>query len=207
MVTPFIVGICGASGSGKTYLLNNLLAHFNAQELCLVSLDNYYKPREKQQKDEKGILNFDLPQSIEIERCAQDVAQLKAGKSISFLEYTFNNPAKKPETITLNPAPIIVVEGLFILHDTKLKTLFDLKIFIEAEDHIRLIRRILRDNKERGYDMGDVLYRYEKHVFPSYQHFIAPYKSEADIIINNNQNFAKGLDVLTAYLRQKADRE
>jgi uridine kinase len=203
---PYLVGICGASGSGKTYILNTLLEQFNTEELCLVSLDNYYKPREKQTKDEQGILNFDLPDSIFIDKCVEDLKTLKSGQSINIQEYTFNNPAKKPGTITLNPSSVIVVEGLFILHDKGLKDLLDLKVFIEAEDHIRLKRRILRDNKERGYDMGDVLYRYENHVFPAYQQFIAPYKPEADIILNNNQHFKKGLEVIAAFLRSKINR-
>jgi uridine kinase len=202
-MTNYIVGLCGGSGSGKTYFLHQLCAQFGTDEICLVTLDNYYKPREKQEKDEQGVLNFDLPQSIDLEQCMQDIQNLKAGKAVEIQEYTFNNPAKKASSILLKPAPVILVEGLFIFHDEALRKMLDLKVYLDAEDHIRIKRRILRDNKERGYDMGDVLYRYEYHVFPSYQKFISPYKREADIVINNNTDFKVGLEVLTGFLKSK----
>jgi len=203
MLQNYIVGICGASGSGKSYFLNQLCVHFTPEQICLVTLDNYYKPREKQEKDEHGVLNFDLPQGVHLDQCVSDIKALQAGKEIEMQEYTFNNPMKKQGSIVLKPAPIILVEGLFIFHDPALKKLLDLKVYIDAEDHIRIKRRILRDSKERGYDMGDVLYRYENHVFPSFQKYIAPYKTEADIIINNHTNFTKGLEVLAGFLKTK----
>jgi uridine kinase len=200
---PFIVGIIGASGSGKTTLLKQLCDAFAPDEICLISQDNYYYPIEQQQVDENGIINFDLPFAINLDKYYQDILQVKSGNIIQKQEYTFNNLDKKPETITLTPAPIIIVEGLFIFHHEQLRNLFDLKIFVDVEDHIGLKRRILRDNEERGYDLHDVLYRYEFHVFPAYQKYIAPHKYEADIIIPNNHNFEKGLAVLLAYLKTK----
>ncbi len=203
MSKNYTVGLCGGSGSGKSYFLHQLCAQFSPEQYCLVTLDNYYKPREKQEKDAQGVLNFDLPQGIQLDKCLQDIQALRAGKVVELEEYTFNNPTKKPNIIVLQPAPIILVEGLFVFHDQAIKDSLDLKVYIEAEDHIRIKRRILRDHKERGYDMADVLYRYEHHVFPSYQRYIAPYKPEADIIINNQTNFEVGLNVLTGFLKTK----
>ena len=105
--------------------------------------------------------------------------------------------------LTFNPAPVVVVEGLFVFYFPELAELLDLKVFIDAKDYVKLKRRIVRDNNERGYDLEDVLYRYEKHVAPTYEKYIEPFKSEADIIVPNNHHFSKGLDVLVSYLKTK----
>lgn len=200
---PFIIGLTGTSGSGKTSLLNQLCEQFKKNEICLVSQDNYYKPRQIQQEDDNGIINFDLPEAIDIEKYIMDIAELSKGNQVQLEEYTFNNSNKIPKMITLVPAPIILVEGLFIFHHEKLRDLFDLKVFVDVQDYIGLKRRIIRDSTERGYDLADVLYRYEHHVFPAYQQHIAPHKHEADIIIPNNHSFEKGLAVLVAFLKTK----
>ncbi len=202
-IPPFIVGITGASGSGKTSFLNQLYQEFDSKMLCLVAQDNYYRPLEEQQKDQRGIVNFDLPSAIDLDHYSQDIAQLKKGKAVSIREYNFNNPNQAGRLLKINPAPIIIVEGLFIFHSQELRELFDLKVYIDVEDHIRLKRRIIRDNEERGQDLNDVLYRYEYHVFPAYQQYIVPHKYESDIIIPNNHNFEKGLSVLVAFLKDK----
>lgn len=199
----YIVGISGASGSGKTSVLRELLRNFTNDEVCLVSQDNYYKPRHEQSADENGILNFDLPTSLDLEAYIRDIALLKNGQKVIREEYTFNNKDKTPQVFTFLPAPVIIVEGLFLFHEKNLKSLFDLKVFIDVEDHIRLKRRIIRDNDERGYPLDDVLYRYEYHVFPSYQKYIMPYKYEVDMIIPNNHHFEKGVQVLVSFLKEK----
>lgn len=204
MNTPvFTVGITGPSGSGKTSFLHSLLEQFREEEVCLISQDNYYKPHEVQQRDKNGLINFDTPNAINMEAYAQDIRALQQGQEVKFQEYDFTKFGAKPKWITLNPAPIIIVEGLFIYHDEELKELFDLKVFIDVEDHIRLKRRILRDNAERGQKLDEVLYRYEYHVFPAYQKYIAPHRYESDVIVPNNHNFDNGMSVLVAFLRSK----
>lgn len=200
---PFIIGITGGSGSGKTLFLQKLLENFKKEEICLVSQDNYYYPREQQPKDENGVSNFDTTQSIDFESYAQDISTLREGKKVVKKEYTFNNPSIKPSMLEFNPAPIIVVEGIFVLYYHEIAQLLDLKVFIDAKDHIRLKRRILRDNDERGYDLDDVLYRYERHVIPTYEKYIEPYKKESDLIIPNNSKFSKALSMLVAFLKTK----
>ncbi len=191
---PYFVGITGGSGSGKTYFLNKLLNAFNENDICLISQDNYYYPIHQQQKDENGIENFDIPESINNDELLADINELKAGKTVNREEYLFNNSNKKANIITLTPAPIIVVEGIFTFHFKKVRNAMDLKLFVDAKDILMLKRRIYRDAKERGYDLEDVLYRYEHHVEPAFTKFIKPYKQEADLIIPNHINESNQLE-------------
>jgi uridine kinase len=203
MHQPFIVGITGGSASGKTTFLNKLLGSFEPHEICLLSQDNYYKGRESQIADQNGVTNFDLPSSIDEHSYAQDVACLRSGGEVCRKEYTFNNPNVIPRDLVFKPAPIIVVEGIFVFYFQEVASLLDLKVYIDAKEHIKLHRRIVRDKVERGYDLDDVLYRYSNHVAPTYEKYIKPYKHDADIIIPNNQHFHRGLDVLVTFLRSK----
>lgn len=204
MQQPFLVGITGGSASGKTTFLNRLLAAFPEDQICLVSQDNYYHPREQQVLDEQGVHNFDLPVSIDSAAYAADVLALSQGHEVRRQEYTFNNAAATPKQLVFRPAPIVVVEGIFVFHFAEIAKLLDLKVYIDAQEHVKLHRRIVRDRDERGYDLADVLYRYTHHVAPTYEKFIAPYKHEADLVIPNNRHFDKGLEVLVGFLRSKA---
>lgn len=203
MNKPFIIGITGGSASGKTLFLNKLLNAFDSGQVCLVSQDNYYKPRHLQPTDERGIHNYDTPHSIDFEQYARDIRKLQSGETIHRQEYTFNNPGKTPQTLTFRPAPVVVVEGIFVFYHPELSDLLDLKVFIDAKDYIKLKRRIVRDKVERGYDLDDVLYRYEKHVMPTYEKYIEPFKHDADLIIPNNRGFDMALEVIEAFLKHK----
>jgi uridine kinase len=200
---PLTIGITGGSGSGKTFFLQGLSKCFGANEMCLISQDNYYKPREQQLVDENGVQNFDLPTAIDREAFLKDLLKLKAGLDVIKLEYMFNNPAATPKQLEFRAAPILVVEGLFVQYFEEISKELDLKIFIEAKDHVKLGRRIKRDQVERGYDIDDVLYRYQYHVMPIYESQIEPLKHYADLVIPNNSNFDKALEVLTSYLSAK----
>lgn len=204
MKKPFIVGITGGSASGKTLFLERMLSIFEPGEVCLISQDNYYKPRHLQPIDAQGVHNFDTPNSIDFEQYAEDIRKIQNGETIYREEYTFNNSSKKPKMLTFESAPVVVVEGIFVLYYPELAELLDLKVFIDAKDHIKLKRRIIRDKVERGYDLDDVLYRYEMHVMPTYEKYIEPFKSEADLIVPNNSNFDRALDVIRTYLRAKS---
>lgn len=196
MHKPYIVGITGGSGSGKTSFLKKLADGFTPEEVCIISMDNYYKPRNQQVYDENGVQNFDLYDSIDINSFVRDIIRLISGESIERDEYVFNNQNAVAGKITIHPAPIMILEGLFIMHMQDLKTLLDLKIFVEAKDALKIIRRIKRDQSERNYPLDDVLYRYESHVLPSYEKYILPYKNDVDIIINNNSDASPILKIL-----------
>ena len=197
---PYIIGITGGSASGKTFFLNSLLQQFKEEEVCLISQDNYYRTKDRVPVDENGIQNYDLPEAIDFELFARHIQDLKEGKTVLHKEYTFNNLSVVPKVLEFRPAPIIVVEGIFVFYSYFVSRLLDLKVFFDAKEHIKIKRRIIRDNNERGYDLEDVLYRWENHVAPTYEKFIKPSKYDAHIVINNNKNFENGLRVLTAYM-------
>jgi len=205
---PYIIGITGGSASGKTFFMKCLIDSFRPEDVCRISQDNYYRPIHEIPRDENGVENFDLPETIDHHLFAEHIAVLRAGREVQQKEYTFNNPLIKPEILIFEPRPIIIVEGIFVLYFPDIARLIDLKIFVDAKEHVKIKRRIIRDNNERGYDLDDVLYRWEHHVAPTYDKYILPLRSEADMIINNNTRFDTGLDVLVGFLKKKlAERE
>lgn len=200
---PFVIGICGGSGSGKTTFIKRLRERFNTTEVCIVSQDDYYLPRDQQHKDHNDEYNFDLPKSFDKKKFRSDLQKLMHGQTVTIEEYTFNNPNAKPKLLVFEPAPIIIIEGLFVFHYKKIAPLLDLKVFINAKENLKVIRRIHRDQVERGYPIEDVLYKYEHHVLPSFERFIQPYKEEADIVVNNNYDLERGLQVVEGFLRSR----
>ncbi|MBX2964237.1 MAG: uridine kinase [Cyclobacteriaceae bacterium] len=203
MVKPYTIGITGGSGSGKTYFLRNLAKRFTTDQLCIISQDDYYHPREQQKEDDRGIKNFDLPESIDREQFHTDIQHLKSGKTLHKKEYTFNNPKATPKTLVFKSAPVIIIEGLFVQYFPEIEKELNLSIFIEAKDHVKLSRRIRRDSEERGYDLDDVLYRYHHHVMPVYERLIEPLKHHADLVIPNNSHFERALEVLILAIQAK----
>ncbi len=203
MSEVYSIGITGGSGSGKTTFLERLTSFLGKENICMLSQDNYYLSLDKQPRDAQGIENFDTPDSFDLLSFRDDVFKLQAGETITQTEYTFNNPNKIPKQLVVEPAPILIVEGIFSLHDQAIADSLDLKLFVEAKDYIKVKRRILRDQVERGYDLQDVLYRYENHVMPSYERYIERHKHEADLIICNNTSFDRALDVISVYLKSK----
>lgn len=203
MSKPFLIGITGGSGSGKTSFIKALRNTFKETELCIISQDDYYFSLDKQKMDAQGVHNFDLPSSIDSKSFADDLIRLISGEIVQREEYTFNNEHASANLLTFHPAPIILVEGIFVFHFQEIMKLLDLKIFIDAKENLKVIRRIKRDQIERNYPIDDVLYRYEFHVMPTFEKYILPYKPDADLVINNNENFDAGLAVLTGFIKNK----
>lgn len=183
--------------------MKSLLSSFREEDICRISQDNYYRPIHEIPKDQNGVENFDLPETIDHQLFARHIAELRQGKVVQQKEYTFNNPLLEPKVLTFTPTPIIIVEGIFVFYFPEIAQLIDLKVFVDAKEHIKIKRRIIRDNNERGYDLEDVLYRWENHVAPTYDKYIKPLRSEADLIINNHHKFDRGLEVLVSYLKTK----
>lgn len=202
----FIIGISGGSGSGKTSFIKELRNYYSEEAVCFLSQDDYYKPRDKQKDDDNGIKNFDLPDSIDQDEFYFDLVKLTNGMEVEKIEYTFNNESKEPKVLVFKPAPIIIVEGLFVFQNPRLFELIDLKILLHATDTQKIIRRIKRDRVERNYPLEDVLYRYEHHVLPAFEAYIQPFFNKVDIIINNNKSYVNGKEMLISFLDKKLER-
>ncbi|MCC8409259.1 uridine kinase [Mucilaginibacter sp. UR6-1] len=198
MNKPFIVGIAGGSGSGKTFFLKCFLQHFSSNEVALVSQDDYYFPvADTMTAEENKLYNFDLPDTIDHTHFENDIEDLLNNKSITKQEYTFNNPHAKPKTLEIKSAPILIVEGLFILHFRKIADMLDLKVFIDADEEVALQRRLKRDLTERGYSNDDVHYKWVNHVVPAYKEYLLPYKDECHKVITNNSHVAEDIICVT----------
>jgi len=206
MSQSLIIGITGGSGSGKTSFIRALADRFSEKELCIISQDDYYRPIEEQYIDSNGIVNYDLPSSIDLRAFAEDIKKLNNGEIVERMEYTFNNILAESQKIVFKPAPIILVEGLFVFYMEELKDILQFKVFVHAEENTKLIRRIKRDQMERNYPLDDVLYRYEYHVNPSFRQFIQPYIEDADIIINNSNDYKKGLRIIEGFFQDHLTR-
>ena len=188
--SPIIIGIAGGSGSGKTFFLHSFLHHFKTDEVTLISQDDYYIPPGEMTQEENKLYNFDLPARIDIQQFLKDLKSLINGEVVYKKEYNFNNPLAVTKILEIHPAPIIIVEGLFILHFAEINERINHKIFIEADERIALERRIQRDGIERGYPEDDVLYKWHNHVMPAYKEYLLPYKDTCDQMIYNNSNEA-----------------
>jgi uridine kinase len=200
---PFVIGMAGGSASGKTFILNHLSQRFPPESLAILSMDNYYHPLENQQPDGNGAVNFDIPAAVDFSGLYNDLHLLLSGRSVSRMEYTFNTQGAIPQPITVLSAPVILVEGIFIFYDENIKASLDLKVFLDSRDDIKLLRRLQRDEKERGISREEALYQWEHHVYPGYKKYLLPYKDEADIILTNNGNCEKAVEVLQAFIASK----
>lgn len=150
--------------------------------------------------DPNGKVNFDLPTAVDLDGLARDLRTLVSGGSIFKKEYTFNQEGKAAQLIELRPAPVILVEGLFVLHHEPIRELFDLRIFIDASEGAQLDRRLKRDSKERGYGAEDVLYQWEHHVLPAYRNYLLPYRHLCDLHVVNESSFERAIPVLRNHL-------
>jgi uridine kinase len=205
---PFIIGIAGGSGSGKTFFLKCFLEHFTEGEVALVSQDDYYFPvAHNMTAEENKHYNFDLPATIDHKHFHEDISKLINNEAIYKKEYIFNNPNVVPKMLEIKPAPILIVEGLFILHFREIADQLDMKIFIDADEDVALMRRLKRDLIERGYSRDDVMYKWINHVVPAYQEYLLPYKGECDQVIVNNTHVAEDIicvtEAISKELREK----
>jgi uridine kinase len=196
---PFVIGVAGGSGSGKTFFLKCFLNHFKKEEICLLSQDDYYyRVGHTMTAEENKLYNFDLPSTIDNGQFVNDIKNLINGDTVYQKEYTFNNPNAEPKLLEIQPAPIVMVEGLFILHFEEISEILDMKIFIDTDEDIALQRRLKRDLIERGYPEGDVLYKWNNHVMPAFNDYLLPYKEQCDKIITNNTHVAEDIIEITS---------
>lgn len=196
----FIVGITGGSGVGKTTLIDHLNNSFEGR-VTTFSLDNYYRPKSEQAKDENGVINFDLPTALDTEKMKLDFDKLRKGEPIEQAVYQFNNPANEAAVELIEPRQLLIVEGLFVMHYDFIKTCLDYSVYLSVNQDLQLERRLVRDVQERNYSEDDVMYQWNNHVLPSYENYVRPYKSESDLIITNNESFDENIHILTSVIK------
>jgi uridine kinase len=197
---PYTIGIVGGSASGKTSFLRDLLARLPERSCSLVSQDNYYRAIDEQARDPNGQPNFDLPTAIQREHFHDDLCKLLRGESVSRTEYTFNHRDRQGQLITVEPADVLLIDGLFIFHFEEVRKLIDLRVFVDAREEICKQRRLQRDLQERGYPPHEVEYQWEQHVMPAYRQYVLPYRDDAHLIVTNHTGYEKGLEVVTHHV-------
>ena len=190
-----IIALTGGSGSGKSTVLKGLLEHFKGRS-SILSLDDYYRPREELPIDSNGETNYDVPQAINHDKLLGDLNKLMNGESVSIETYTYNRNAMKSEVITITPSDWLIVEGLFVMHDPGVRDFFDLTAYIDAAPNTRLERRKHRDLSVRGYDPDEVEYQWHNHVRPADQVYIEPWRDKCDVVIDNEKDYTDGLSEL-----------
>tara|TARA_S200000501_G_C20872246_1_gene764882 strand:+ start:11742 stop:12371 length:630 start_codon:yes stop_codon:yes gene_type:complete len=182
MINNFLIGVCGGSASGKTRFSLELKRNLN-EEVTLVSQDNYYFDSSHLNKEEIARKNFDQPQAIDLNRLHIDLEKLKKNQTINLPIYCFNSHCRLKKTKKLFPARIIIVEGLFLFENEVIRNILDLKIFIDVDSDVRLMRRIERDIECRGRPLRSVIDQYSRDVRPMYKQYIEPKKKYADIVL------------------------
>ena len=197
-----IVGIAGGTGCGKTTVVNKIMDEFPNNEVVVIPQDSYYKDNRDISLEERQKINFDHPDSLEFSLLIDHLKQLKRGKSIEMPIYSYLTCLRAKETITINPARVVLLEGILILADPGLRNMLDIKVFVDADADDRLGRVIQRDIVERGRSVLKVLERYHDTVKPSHLQFIEPSKRYADIIIPGGGENQVGIEVLITIIEK-----
>ncbi len=207
MKRPILIGITGGTGSGKTTIANEIFRKFDKKCITVIEQDSYYKDQSSLPIEERIKTNYDHPDAFDTELLVSNLKQLIMGKSIDKPIYDFSIHNRKKEKIIIQPCEIIILEGIMILDSPKIRELLDIKIYVDTDADLRIIRRLIRDMNERGRTMDSVIDQYLNVVKPMHMQFIEPSKRYADIIIPEGGKNIVAIDLLTANIRQILSRE
>lgn len=202
-----IIGIAGGTGSGKSTVVKKIMQSLNEGEVVLLPQDSYYKDSSHVPPEERQSINFDHPDAFDWPLLAEHISLLKEEKSIEQPTYSYLTCTRQPETIHIEPRNIIIVEGILALCDQGLRNQMDLKIFVDTDSDIRLIRVIRRDIKKRGRTAEAVMKRYIEVLKPMHEQFIEPSKRYADLIIPEGGNNKIAIDIVTMYIKKHLPKE
>ncbi len=205
MSTMFI-GIAGGTGSGKTTLTRHLKEHFGDQ-VTVVSHDNYYKRQEGKTYEQRAQVNYDHPDAFDTALLVEHLKQLRDGKSIQCPVYSYVEHNRTDETVEIKPNKVIIVEGILIFQDAALRELFDIKIFVETDADVRILRRARRDIRDRGRTLESVISQYLTTVKPMHEQFVEPSRKYADIIVLEGGHNLVALDMIMQRIANHIDRE
>ena len=201
-----IILIAGGSASGKTYVANTVLNSLNSDDIVRITIDDFYKDNSSLPLEERKKINFDHPKSIDFKLLFDVLSALKEGKEVDIPTYDFTIHCRSNETRHVVPKKIIVVEGIFALVNKKIRELSDLNIFINASSENRFLRRLKRDQEERGRTFDYVVNQYVNVVAPAYEEIIGPTKMFADLIVSNDGIENKSLEILTSIFKMMLEK-
>jgi len=201
-----VIGIAGGTGSGKTTITKKLLTRFG-DDVSIVYHDNYYKAQDELAYEERTKLNFDHPDAFETDMMIRHLKALRRGESIRcpIYDYTLHN--RSDQTLMIQPAKVILVEGILILHEPELRKLMDIKIYVDTDADVRILRRIVRDVRDRGRTLESVINQYLNTVKPMHEQFVEPSKKYSDIVIPEGGFNQVALDMLTDRIRSHVEEE
>ncbi|KXG76770.1 uridine kinase [Thermotalea metallivorans] len=201
MSKPILIGITGGTGSGKSTIAKAIFECLPEKNITIIEQDSYYKNQNHMTLEERVRINYDHPLAFDTELLISHLKDLLSGKSIQKPIYNFSIHTREQETVLVEPKDIIILEGIMILDDERLRDLMDIKIFVDTDADVRIIRRILRDIKERGRTLDSVIEQYLNTVRPAHQQFIEPYKKYADIIIPEGGYNKVAIDIMVAKVK------
>ncbi len=203
---PFVIGVAGGSGSGKTTVVSQIVKSLGDDQVSLLEHDKYYRDRGDLRLEERAALNYDHPDSLETDLLVQHVKALRAGSPVDVPLYDFARHAREEGTTTVLPRRAIIVEGILLFADPDLRKLLDVKVFVDADDDTRFIRRLQRDLSERGRTVSSVIDQYLGTVKPMHLEFVEPSKRYADVIIPLGGHNTVAIDMLLTLIRSLAAR-
>ena len=202
-----VVGIAGGSGCGKTTVVKKIMEQLPESQVTILPQDAQYKDNSHLRLEDRKKLNFDHPDAIEFSLLQAHIKELKEGRKIERPVYSMITCTREEETVTVAPKDVVIVEGILLMTQKKLRDLFDIKVFVDTDSDVRLMRIIKRDTEQRGRDVKEVLHRYEEVVKPMYEQFIEPSKKFVDVIVPQGGQNKVAIAVLSStvelYLKNK----
>lgn len=203
---PFTIAVAGGTGSGKTTIASALIDRIGSEHIAYLPHDAYYKNREHLATDQNNAINFDHPNSLDTPLMVEHIKQLQAYQTVHIPIYDFAHDRRTEKTITVQPNPIILVEGILILSEPELRKLFDIKIFVDTDADLRFIRRLKRDIVERGRSVESVIDQYLQTVRPMHTEFVDPSRRHADVIIPQGGYNTVAIDMVADRIRAMIHR-
>lgn len=203
--SKLVIGVAGGTGSGKTTVANVILERVGKQSIAYLPHDAYYRDLKDLPRDQKDIQNFDHPDSLETELMIHHIIQLKEGEAVDIPVYDFSTHSRTNKIIKILPHPVLIVEGILLFTDKRLRDLFDIKIFVDTDADIRFIRRLQRDIAERGRTTDSVIQRYLSTVRPMHLEFVEPSKRYAHVIIPEGGLNEVAMDMVIARIESLLD--
>ena len=205
MSDVIVIGVAGGTGSGKTTLVKALMNRFG-DNISVLSHDNYYKRHDEMSYEERTHLNYDCPDAFDTDMMIEHLRMLKNGQAIDCPTYDYTIHNRTDKTIEIKPTKVVIVEGILIFHPKELRDLMDIKIFVDTDADVRILRRILRDVKERGRSLDSVIDQYLTTVKPMHEAFVEPSKRNADIIVPNGGENSTAVEMLAHHIRTLIER-